>query len=227
MMELVAATIHSQWEIATECGTTRPRPKDEVEFRQLLAREVTRRVKAKIYQTEPITDGSGYDLSRSLKELVAWSKHNPKIETTMRALLESQLVLTWTAFETLAEDTWKAATAGAPDSFTKKPTFRRLRDIQQTYEALVPTSDWINSILADVGLRQLNLVRHVLVHKSGIVDQKFLDDAAEIGWNHGEVLDQPLRVNGVRVRDLANPVIFSAQQLIRGVDRWMKERKNQ
>jgi hypothetical protein len=227
LMEFVATTIHAQWEVVIDCGKTVERPKNEEEFHKIINEEIRRRVKEKVKAGASFRHAIGYDLQRSVSNIEAWVRKNPELRAPVRALLESQIILAWTAFETLAEDLWRAATIGIWDS-NKASKFRRLDDIRKTYKALSPSSDWINSILNDLCLVKLSLIRHLIVHKSGIVDQRFLDESAKKSWNdHGEVINQPIRVDGARVKELVNPVVCVAQQLIQATDAWMKESRNQ
>jgi hypothetical protein len=53
--------------------------------------------------------------------------------------------------------------------------FHKLSGIRQAYSAAFSKkSDGVDTALANISLDKLNLVRNLLLHKSGIVDQKFL-----------------------------------------------------
>ena len=79
-------------------------------------------------------------------------------------------------------------------------------------------NDIIKGILDDVSLLKLFFIRNVLLHKAGIVDKKFLDRVASIAWTVDAELNKQLPINGALVRDLINPAIKLAGDLIAAVD---------
>lgn len=110
--------------------------------------------------------------------------------------------------------------------------FRRLETIREAFASFVPVTATINgqfkspntdiiSILANPDLRKLNLVRNVIVHKSGIVDGEFLTEAGKIDWIVSDQENQPIQINGRRVRELVSPVVQAGESLIRAVDHWI------
>lgn len=197
--------------------------KTEKDFNEALAKEATERVQRKYEATGSFRQATGYDLDRALSIFENFLKRTTTLDGAVRAVLESQLTLGWTAFETLTEGLWKAAASYFPDSTVgfDNPHFRSLRAIRETYKELSPTGNEINDILGNPDLRKLSLVRNVLVHKSGIVDYTFLDGAAEIGWTVKDVIDQPIKIDGLRVKELMNPVIETARALILALDKWI------
>jgi hypothetical protein len=221
MMEVTAANIKALHDFIFEAGRTYQVPETREAFEKLMVGEITKRAEQKFKETGSLKEATGYDLERGIKAFDEFLKRTTTLDGAVRAVLESQITLSWTAFETLAEDLWNAALACHPGSATQKPYFRRLESIRETYKGLSPTSNEINAVLANPDLRKLNLVRNVLIHKAGIVDQQFLDGAADIAWNSGDTLSQLIRIDGARVKELVNPVVRSGEELIRSVDRWI------
>ena len=221
MMEVTAANIKAQHDFIFQAGKTYQVPATKEAFEKLMVEEIKKRAEKKFKETGSLKDAIGYDLERGIKAFDEFLKRTTTLDGAVRAVLESQITLSWTAFETLAEDLWNAALACHPGSATQKPYFRRLESIRETYKCLSPTSNEINAVLASPDLRKLNLVRNVLIHKAGIVDQQFLDGAAEIAWNSGDTLGQLIRIDGARVKELVNPMVRSGEELIRSVDRWI------
>ena len=225
MMEVTAANLLAQHEFIFEAGKTYQVPPTEEEFNKLMVEEITKRVAKKYKQTGSLREATGYDIERGIKAFDGFLRHTTSLDGAVRAILESQITLSWTAFEALAEDLWNAALACHPGSATQKPHFRRLQSIRESYESLSPTSNEINAVLANPDLRKLNLVRNVLIHKAGIVDQQFLDGAGEIGWNSGNNLGQLIRIDGARVKELVSPLVQSSERLIRSVDKWITAKR--
>jgi hypothetical protein len=225
MMEVTAANIKAQHDFIFEAGTTYQVPSTEEEFNKLMVEEITKRVAKKFEQTGSLKEATGYDLERGIKAFDEFLKRTTTLDGAVRSVLESQITLTWTAFEILSEDLWKAIQALYPQCVTLKPHFRRLESIRETYKDLSPTSNEINAILARSELRKLSLVRNLLIHKSGKVDQQFLDGVAEISWGISDPRDQLIDIHGGRVKELLNPVIDAAQELILAVDQWMTAKK--
>jgi hypothetical protein len=226
MMEVTAANLLAQHEFIFEAGKTYQVPPTEEEFNKLMVEEITKRAAKKYKQTGSLKEATGYDIERGIKAFDGFLRHTTSLDGAVRAILESQITLSWSAFEALAEDLWNAALACHPGSATQKPHFRRLQSIRESYKSLSPTSNEINAVLANPDLRKLNLVRNVLIHKAGIVDQQFLDGAGEIGWNSGNNLGQLIRIDGARVKELVSPLVQSSERLIRSVDKWITGKRH-
>lgn len=218
MMELVAGNIIAQYQVILDAGRGFELPSDPKDFDEALTAEVRKRMEKKYSETGSLEEATGYNLKRSITNMERWIDTFPQIGNAIRALLESQLTLTWTAFETLSEDLWIQSVRRYHED-EKKPRFRRLATIRESYHQL--KNPEIDAILADVGLRKLNLVRNLILHKSGKVDEEFLREASIISWDTKEFEGKVITINGAMVKELANPVIRSSQELIRAIDKWM------
>jgi hypothetical protein len=101
--------------------------------------------------------------------------------------------------------------------------FDKLRGIRQAYAAAFSKrSSQIDAILADKALDRLNLIRNVILHKAGTVDQKFLDGAAAISWKIETEVGKPVPLDGQVVKDLVTPVFRLAWDLVFEVDEWIR-----
>jgi hypothetical protein len=197
-----------------------------------IEKEVITRIKSKYEETGSLKEAADYDLERGIKVFSDYVRKTTTLDYGVRAVLEAQLILAWTAFETLAEDLWKGAQELHSTSLAPQGYFRRLDSIKDAYASFsavnvtingypkTPTAN-INVLFSKPDLRKLNLIRNLLVHKAGIVDQIFLSDTAKIDWIVPDQLGQPVQLDGLRVRELINPVIEAGQKLIRSVDCWM------
>jgi hypothetical protein len=104
--------------------------------------------------------------------------------------------------------------------------FQTLAGLRQAYSKAFPDSgcEEIDLVLADHALDKLNLVRNLLLHKAGIVDDRFLKGADSIPWDILADEEKPLPLNGGDVRDLINPAIQCGEKLVLAVDKWMQSR---
>jgi hypothetical protein len=225
MMEVAAANIRAQYEVILDAGTSYQMPETPEAFDKMLATEISARAKRKYRETGSLKEATGYDIKRGVNVFDEFLRRNTSLDGAVRALLESQITLAWTAFETLSEDVWQAVQACHPQSVTTRPNFRRLESIRATYRGLLPTSENINTILSDSEIRKLNLVRNIVVHKGGIVDQEFLDQAEKIAWHVSDPLYKLIHIDGARVKELVNPAIRAGEDLIRAVDKWLAAKK--
>ena len=82
-------------------------------------------------------------------------------------------------------------------------------------------------INADV--KALGLLRHLLVHQNGRVDQKHLDQCAAnpvVTLFSSFALDTNVLLDGEMLRTLVDPVTRRAFELIRLIDKWLTDNKS-
>jgi hypothetical protein len=105
--------------------------------------------------------------------------------------------------------------------------FHKLSGIRQGYSAAFSKkTDAIDSALSNVAIDKLNLVRNLLLHKSGIVDQKFLTGARELAWKVQAENGKPIPLDGDLVSQLFRPVFECGMDLILAVDGWVSEKSD-
>jgi hypothetical protein len=158
-----------------------------------------------------------------LERFEALVQTDSEIDKAVYATFSSQLSAIWTAFETLSADLWSTILACKPKAVGQPQQYshQSLKKLRDAFSALSPRSQEIDEILADAALRRLNLVRNVLLHRAGQIDQQFLNGAAEIHWLVADQLGQPISLDGRKVRELVNPAIDIGVSLIRAVDKWI------
>lgn len=198
-------------------------PVDDAALAQTITLRLTAEFEKRFKETGSRDIAAGYDFERALDRFEAFVKFDPDFQKEVYGTFLTQLVMTWTAFETLAGDLWRAILICDPEAIEKPEShrFHLLDKMRIAYKVLIPPSQKIDTILAEIGLRKLNLVRNVALHKAGIVDQKFIGDAAGISWIVPDEVNQPIKLDGERVRDLINPVIQCGLDLINAVDKWI------
>jgi hypothetical protein len=156
----------------------------------------------------------------------------------MRSLFLSVIVSSWTAFETVAADAWQIAFSSFADRISnhgidvnvllhgdvrKKFDFTSLPSMQAAYTIFkepiaIPKELWKNKII-----KHLNMNRHLVVHRAGIVDRKYLNDYKEVFGKVPDyiVINQPLSISSDLISDLTQMVILNGSQLIKAVDIWL------
>ncbi len=105
----------------------------------------------------------------------------PSVERGVLALLSSQIIGAWTAFEVLAQDLCNASLANYPHLFThigtgKQFSFQKLETIRNAYQDIFPNASEINSPINDICIDALATARNLLVHQAGRIDKKFKKD---------------------------------------------------
>jgi hypothetical protein len=105
--------------------------------------------------------------------------------------------------------------------------FHKLSGIRLAYSAAFSKkSEAIDIALSKISLDRLNLARNLLLHKSGIVDQKFLKGAKELNWAAEAEDGKTLRLDGEIVIELFRPVFQCGMDLILAVDEWVSEKSD-
>ena len=168
-------------------------------------------------ETDSAEQAAGHDFERGLDIFSDLVRATPDMDEVIYATLSSQLIAGWIAFETLCADLWTNSKLHQLEK-VEKTIFQSLNKIKSNYAAVFANQE-IDGVLGDASLSKLAFVRHVILHKSGVVDQIFLDKAESISWQTDAELGKPLPITGVMVRDLINPVIQLAHSLIGAVDR--------
>jgi hypothetical protein len=107
----------------------------------------------------------------------------------------------------------------------EKFPFHKLAGIRKAYTAAFSSRfEKIDEILADKSLDKLNLVRNLFLHKGGIIEEKFVRGAKEIGWSYVGQFEENLPLDGQLVSDLIRPVFDRAIQLVVAVDQWITQK---
>jgi hypothetical protein len=108
-------------------------------------------------------------------------------------------------------------------------SFQRLAGIRVAYSrAFSKNYDELDEILADHAFDKLNLVRNLLLHKAGIVDDIFIKGVDSLSWTVGGERslqpeeEKPLVLTGQIVKELINPAFQCAERLIKTVDTWVR-----
>lgn len=165
-------------------------------------------------------------------------QHNP---AGILALVGSQVIGAWTAFDTLATDTWKTVVNLCPDRAAKAYKDRQFsmtrlqqhkfnwqgrvsellakgmnlssfKEIKKEFKKLIPELEDLHSQLES--LKVVSDIRNILVHSAGVADENFV---SRYEWN-GLEAGKPLPLDGPIVRDLTDRVIHAGNHLLKSVD---------
>ncbi len=148
----------------------------------------------------------------------------------LHVLLQSIIVQAWTAFEILAGDLTNGVCRLNPQSFSggrlpkKGFNVKRMESLYDSFRIAFPDEPDIKSKIEDPAIKALGLLRHLIAHKNGIVDQKHIEQCGQSplvdsfsSFNENE----KVLLTGRFVRDLVDPVTVLAYDLIQLVDRWL------
>ena len=152
----------------------------------------------------------------------------------LHVLLKSIIVQAWTSFEILAGDLTNGARRIHPECFSDKAKslkFYNVRSMVTLYKSFHTAFDDEASIVITVEspeIKSLALLRHLIAHKNGVVDNMFVTQLAEppVATRFLKFKeDEPVLVTGEMVRSLVDPVTVLAYDLIRFVDEWLSANK--
>jgi len=152
----------------------------------------------------------------------------------LHAHLQSIIIQAWSAFEIVAEDLWKKCFAEGLSSIAmptkqemdrQKIGFRsRLKMRNGYFYVFNRDNAELASVLNNQGIDALSLMRNVLVHSAGTIDQRFLDDSDGIAALSPIRANGPgarIEVNGKLVRELVDPVILAGFNLVQALANWL------
>lgn len=104
----------------------------------------------------------------------------------------------------------------------EKKSFDRLDDIRANYaEAFFEDAKEIMDVLNSPAIDALSAVRNLIVHRSSIVDQRYLNRTKSLTEAPKAPIGAPLLLDGQIVLNLVNPVTSLGCDLILAVDRWL------
>ncbi len=140
------------------------------------------------------------------------------------AILSSQIVSAFTAFEALAKDLWfVAANASGAISPQQKEErrFDSIPNLKKSYKFAFPQARFVKTIFDDKEIKALAAVRNVIVHRSAVA-QQFLDSVK----SHPHLLNisvgMRLPLNGVMSAYLTNVAVESARKLLLEIDKRLR-----
>jgi len=158
----------------------------------------------------------------------------PRLHGWLHDIFKSVIIQSWTAFEVLAEDLNCGAREKHSDCFPpsvltgKRYTFRRLEALYKSFERAFCDDAGINAVVSSREIKALAVLRHLLIHKGGVVDKVFLDQCLEkpVVQDFSMFgLGREVTINGEMVRSLVDPVIKRGYELIQRTDNWMIKHK--
>lgn len=138
------------------------------------------------------------------------SGFNECIDRLQRSGLEASIVMAVTAFETYLRDKYAEKKQLSDDDKSKLRSFMHLENVKKRYEEL-GLKNLIDDETTEQKLKAVLQMRHVIVHKAGIIDGKACKmagwDMGAIGNNIKKFLDYATTTNAISaiedfIRDL-------------------------
>jgi hypothetical protein len=185
-----------------------------------------------VSENSPLLHKNLVHSTRQLEQIVL--NCGPYVHGIFEGVLKTVLIQSWAAFEALTRTLWKKLEASnhtsiyRPDDKEWKRSqlgFGSRRTIRRTYEAVFPLNH--SAILAALDPRVIDplaILRNVIVHHAGKVDQTFKGECGQfpvLASLQNLALDAPIPIDGVLVRDVVDPALSGGYSLISAVDDWL------
>jgi hypothetical protein len=154
----------------------------------------------------------------------------PYAEVQVEILIKHIAIQSWTAFETLTEDLVMEAVGAYPSLFANVPkdklVFASKDRIRVAYKVAFPIDNTsILKLTDDSAIDALALIRNLLIHSAGIVDQKFLTEAGKyqtMRKYRGLKIGATFPLDGAIVRSLVDGIVDNGIELVKAVDGWIR-----
>ena len=150
----------------------------------------------------------------------------------LETVLKSILVLAWGTFEALTEDLLTGVIEETPALFaavnTAKFRFTRRDLFRKAYEEAFAVDPAVMAAVNNQGIDALSLTRNLLVHKSGLIDEKFQKESIGIPLlvPFGALaLGDAIRIDGKTVVAMVDPTLESGYSMIELVAYWLWARR--
>src|SRR5258706_3398786 len=168
---------------------------------------------------------------------------------SLRSFYESIVVLSWSTFETVAEDLWEAAVNARPGKLASgkidvndlkrerfdvrnklgtllkhvdNRSFRSLWDIQDAYEqTFTDQGTRIKELLSDPELQYSAAVRNVIIHKGGRIDGEYLKQVASVPAAFRGEPGEQFPLTGKITLNRSDVALITAAKLLKAVCRWI------
>lgn len=175
---------------------------------------------------------------RQLKEMTLTFERfayeaGPYMHGVLEGALKSMCIQSWTAIEVLCEDLISETLTSHQAAFSGKtaPRIGMFRKLVLTIDAYKEIFDGDSAILAaltDEGVTSLSKIRHLLVHKAGIVDDKFEGESKALPFLQlfpQIEKDKPLQFDGEIVFTILEQALPQGHRLCMAVDNWIKAKQ--
>lgn len=190
-----------------------------------------------VSDTSPLQKDHLVVMTRELEELAL--RCGPFVFGMFEGILKTVCIQAWTAIEVLLEDLHGEAIDKHPACFStemremrarqvsnakgSKFYFRRRDSFREAYDFAFRSDPAINAAVGHNALDGLGGVRHLLVHKGGLVDQGFMDDVDKAPrlLKFNAALKKPLQFNGELVREIVDDAADQGYNLLRAVNAWL------
>ena len=158
----------------------------------------------------------------------------------LHSVLQSAVIQAWTAFEVLAEDLHSFTRQAysmyfRPEDYASKYYFQKRDKMRFSYERAFMNDSDIGAALGDRKIDELSLLRNLIVHNRGIVDEKFrqqCEDAIQFVHSTPEntillkewsnlPIQHEFMFDGLLVRSVLDGTQAAAYQLLSAVDKWV------
>lgn len=201
--------------------------------------EATHRLmKQAVDQCSPLIRDELANATRVLEDLA--TRCGPFVVSMFESILNSVCIQTWTVIEVLIEDLHTAVIDLHPHCFDQlvcekharrknnaggaKFRFRRRDDFIDAYKFAFENDTKVHDAISHPALEVLSQVRHLLVHRGGVIDDQFaalIPQHQSLSFFSTAQKGATIRLVGPVVRDLIDQATSQGYALLAAVDRWV------
>ena len=201
--------------------------------------ETTHRLmKESVDQCSPLIQTELAKATQVLEDLA--SRCGPFVLSMFESILNSVCIQTWTVLEVLIEDLHTGVIDLHPHCFDQsvrekharqknnaagaKFRFRRRDDFKDAYEFAFQNDPKVNAAISHAALEALAQVRHLLVHRGGVIDDQFaalIPRHQSLSFFAQAQKGATIRLVGPVVRDLVDQAVSQGYALLMAVDSWV------
>lgn len=153
----------------------------------------------------------------------------------LHLLMKAIIIQAWTGFEKLAGKMANETRKKHAECFgqigvdpSKYLNVKSMDGLEKSFKAAFGNDQSICGIITSKEIKALGILRHLLVHQNGVVDQRHLDQrslAPIVTSFDSFSLNTEILLDGPMVRSLVDPVTKQAYALIGLVDAWLVAHK--
>ncbi len=146
--------------------------------------------------------------SRANQAVDRITENDVVVEMGLSAQYELLLIGVWSAIEVLLEDTWHEVLNGA------ESRNQSLAQWEEKFVGKVPSLAESFQSEAFTTLKRLKVLRNLLVHKGGVVDQRYVDLCAKLGRPCEDEIGKRLSLSDRKVVEFFNAGVWIGSEIV-------------
>lgn len=195
--------------------------------------QLSNKLMGEIVATESPLHRQKLEFATNMLEMLAMNC-GPYVHGIYESVLKTIVIQSWGAFEALTRMLWDRCIESSNGAMVR-PTDKEWKSnrlgfgsrsgIRRTFDFGFRTDNAdIRAALTTSVIDPLAVLRNVLIHHAGKVDQSFKDDSDGmpiLATYRAQNLNSPISIDGILVFSVVDPALNSGYSLIRAVDTWL------